>query len=115
MRRWTRRVLGLIVGFGLGWYVAGYLPMDTASFASQAEHGHGAADHASTKSHAGGVDHGHDQGTDAARTLTPTNTEIPWLIPVRNGIIALFVLAVVLGWSVLKLKAPDPPDPASEH
>ena len=106
MNRFTRRTLGIGMGLCIGWYMAGLVGFADAS----AEHG---ADQTQADKSA---DHGsaHDKRPNPALALRTNPKSAVWLAPVRNGIIALFGLAIILGIPTLKLRGPDPPDPA-EH
>ena len=105
MKRMSRRLIAVMLGLALGWYSAALLRVETASFAS-GEHAGAAAD-----AHGTAADHGADGAGHAAEALVPQGDRIPWLGAVRNGVIALFVAAVVIGIPVMKLKGPEPPDP----
>ncbi|MCE9590898.1 MAG: hypothetical protein K8S99_10275 [Planctomycetes bacterium] len=59
---------------------------------------------------------GHDSGAHAASQLVPELRDIPFLQPVLIAVAGLFIAAIVLGIPALKLKSPEPPDPAaSDH
>jgi len=96
MRKLRRRMVGVLVGLILGWYCAGLvgdilpgtLGMTTTAHAAEA----GA----------------HDAGQKAAALLRPTESQIPFFRPVVNTIIALFVLAVVIGLLCRSLGLKDP-------
>ncbi len=57
-----------------------------------------------------GDDH---HGANPATALAPHRQPIPLLGPVLIAAAFLFVAAVVLGIPVMKLKGPEPPDPAA--
>lgn len=107
MKRLTRRTLAIVMGLGLGWWVAGLapqiLPGVEVSFADQNEHAH---------SNEGNSVHGEDS---AASELVPEKKHAPFFKPVLGTIVGLFIAAVVLGIPALKLRGPEPPDPAAAH
>jgi len=147
MNRFTRRLLPVIAGLGLGWYVAGvtpglevtlaqYEPQDTHSLSG--DHGHdqdthdrhnGDSDYAEAPrdtghdmaghgeritdgdSHGGGHDAPHE--VVSAKLLVPQSGQVPWYRMVIGLAVGLFVAAVVLGVPALKLRGPEPPDPAA--
>ena len=131
MNRFTRRTVSAIAGVVLGWYVAGVVPtsglpaLASPSMAEDAHHapaGHtpsGAEGHGLTASdthnNAHNNDHGEaDPALAAANLLVPQAEDIRWYKPVLIAIVGLFVAAVVLGIPALKLRGPEPPDPASD-
>ena len=106
MKRLTR-TLAIVMGLGLGWWVAGLapqiLPGVEASFADQDEHGQA--------SEGQSVEH----EDSAASELVPEKKDAPFYKPVLWAIVGLFIAAVVLGIPALKLRGPEPPDPAAAH
>ena len=126
MKRFTRRTLAAIVGLALGWLVAGMVPgLGTSLAESPAEsHGHHASHgddgHANESdvhdTHGQSGDHGeHDAALDAARLLNPEWGDIGWYPPVLAVAGGLFLAAVVLGVPAMKLRGPEPADPAADH
>ena len=109
MKRFTRRMIAVVLGLVLGWWAAAFVPMGATIFAGDDQssgpaslggHGDGDADH-------------EDDGKQAAEDLIPHRNQIPWLRQVIFGVVALFVAAIVLGIPAMKLKGPDPPDPGA--
>ena len=106
MNCFTRRALGVGLGLCIGWYVAGLIGFANAS----AERGEGPT-HASIPDDHGSAHGGH--ANPALELKLDANASIG-VTPIRNGIIALFVAAILLGIPTLKLRGTDPPDP-EEH
>jgi hypothetical protein len=127
MNRLTRRTVSAIAGVVLGWYVAGVVPtsgpltLASPSMAEDTHHapaGHtpsGAEGHGLTAPDSHSNDHdGSDPALAAANLLVPQAEDIRWYKPVLIAIVGLFVAAVVLGIPALKLRGPEPPDPAAD-
>ena len=109
MFRLTRRTPWILVGLSLGWYAAG-LPLfcGTSVAGESALHEeHGSSTHDGHDDEAGDSDH-------AVRHLVP-RYKPGWLRPVLWTIAGLFVAAVLLGPLSLRLRGPEPPDPAEAH
>ena len=106
------RHLWILVGLCLGWYVAGlplFVGISVAEESALHEE-HGPATHDEGGDEAGGAHH------DAVRHLVPDPLHKPgWLRPVLWTVAGLFVAAVLLGPLSLKLRGPEPPDPAEAH
>lgn len=120
MKRLSRRTFGAVVGLVLGWYICGVTqPMWEAqpSFAHDDPAAHPAsADDASGGAHppaAGATGHKHDEHGHAPN-LVPAEGAAPFIKPVLITAACLFLAAVTLGQFALKLRGPEPPDPAEE-
>lgn len=110
MNRNIRRVVTVIIGLGLGWYVAGVAPLFDNSFAGgdqnhHQESGQGASD----VSHDGG--HEDDAGLLAARQLVPKPEDITWYPAVLIIAAGLWIAALVFGIPASKLRVPEPAEP----
>ena len=98
---------------------AGHDPHDEHGHATEDNHhtgsGHNGHDdeHGTDAAHGGG--HDDDAALAAAGQLVPGPGDIPWFRPVLYVAGGLFVAAVVLGIPALKLRGPEPPDPADTH
>ena len=115
MKRFTRRILGVVAGLALGWYAQGVVSMaqnHDATSTPNVEQSHVTS--ATGNDHSREGDQGH--GDNPATTLRPHQPHIPWLTPVLVAAAGLFAAAVVLGIPAMKIRGPDPPDPAAgEH
>ena len=111
MKRLTRRTLAIVLGLALGWWCAGLAPQIPpavgVSFAEEA-HDTSASDHAAKH----GQEDPHDSGHSGANELVPKEGDTPWFKPVIIATMSLFLAAIVLGIPALKLRGPEPPDPA---
>jgi len=134
MKRFTRRSAAAVVGLVLGWYVAGivfvggpsvvgpgvnYAHASDAAHDSNDDHHHAPVAEDPHGTHDAPGAHGdaaeHDAALAAAGQLVPQQEDIPWFGPVLYVAGGLFVAAVVLGIPALKLRGPEPPDPADTH
>lgn len=118
IRRFTRRAAGILIGLVLGWYIAGMVIQPGVIMADDTNHAatassHAEPDHSATGS---GDGHGHDPALDAAKLLVPGSSgDIFWYGSVLTVAAGLFIAAVVLGAPTLKMRGPEPPDPAVAH
>ena len=121
MSRFTRRTLAVVLGLGLGWYIAGtaghLLP---AVGALRADNPHDQT--ASGEAHPSESRSGDDNlsgdvahGPQAAKDLVPGANDVPFIRPVVYAAAGLFIAAIMLGIPALALRGPEPPDPANEH
>lgn len=134
MKRLARRTLSVVLGLALGWYIAGMVPgvslaIDASHRSDASEHadhhgpahGDGQVHHAASETDAvhgdhDGEDHGdHDPAFAGAKQLVPHWDDIPWFGPMVWTVVGLFVAAVVLGYPALKLRGPEPSEPADDH
>ncbi len=108
MKRWRRRLAGIVVGLSLGYVVAGWwtaLPATAAQ--TEAHHDAPAASH---------PDHSeHSKDAHAATLLSPEGEHLAFVSPVLLTAAGLFVAAVVLGVPALRFRGELPPDPADAH
>ncbi len=121
----TRRSLGILAGLTLGWYAAGLTPGLNPSMAQHDTHhdaapthddhaGHDHDAHQPAPAHADTThDANHHEPIESASLLVPGPGQVDWYRPVLGIIAGLFVAAIVLGIPALKLRGPEPPDPAT--
>ena len=125
MKRLCRRSISILIGLVLGWMVAGMMMGESVSLAEEGHHvehaadsdadtGHGHDDHADhhESAHDG---HENDLAAQAAASLVPKETDIAWYGTVLVLAGGLFLAAILLGYPVMKLSGPEPPDPAADH
>jgi len=119
MKRFSRRLLGAMLGLVLGWWLAG-LVGDRLSGASVslAENPHAAANqpaepggkHAAARNdhehEAGDAGHGHEAFADPG--FVPGAGQTDWYRGVLWAIGGLFVAAIVIGVPRMKLKSDEP-------
>ena len=99
---------------GLG---ANYAHASDAAHDSHDDHGDPAQEsHSTDDAHdAHSADAEHDVALAAAGQLVPQPEDIPWFGPMLYVVVGLFVAAVVLGIPALKMRGPEPVDPADTH
>ncbi len=131
MRRSAQRILAVVTGLVLGWYLAGMLPGIGASLAVEqaGEPPHAQTSHAADQplpehdtkhgtlppsSHGGHTDHRSPHENDAIHLL-PKPHDMTWFRAVVWSAAGLFVAALVLGIPALKLKGEEPPEPVAGH
>jgi len=113
MKRKALRLMGILFGAWLGLYVGGLWGNNViVAESGQDHHGH---DHSADSSDHDGHDHGDHSGPHAADLLKPGENDAPWYSSVLVIAGGLFVAAVLLGIPAMKLKGPEPPDPADDH
>lgn len=97
MKRWARRILAVLLGLCLGWYVAGFapawLPGLEVSLAGEAEYGR--QDHAPSDADAPEVHKGDD--VRGAEQLVPNAWDKRMIKPVIGIAAGLFAAAVLAG------------------
>ncbi|MEX0777276.1 MAG: hypothetical protein WD042_16350 [Phycisphaeraceae bacterium] len=103
MKRWSRRVLAVIVGLSLGWYAAGWMP---AAIRAEA-----VTPHAERQAGGHGTAGGDAHATAPAKELVPQTEHAAWFGTLLIAIIGLFGAAVVLGIPAMKLRTPEAPEP----
>ena len=114
MKRWHRRLLGVVVGLVLGWTAAGWIDAGPRGYAEGAS-----GDHAE-QTHDPGSSHGPTAGEQLAR-----HAELAWLPYVLGATVGLFIAAAVFGPWAMRFAGPwpasdgstNPPDAsaASDH
>lgn len=107
MKPWIRRALSVIVGLGLGWYVAGLAPtfLQAKETPVEARQDQGEQSLASQSA---------DGHSSPAAMLVPAHDDVKWFGTMAGAAAGLFVAALVLGIPALRYKSPEPPT-ASSH
>lgn len=125
VKRFAVKFVAAVLGLWLGWQAAGVamtqVPGPEQAFVRQAtatatlaakeaapagDAGKAAKEGAKT----GGADH-----PESTHLLKPGQGQTPWYGQVKFWIAGLFVLAAIIGPLAMKLKTPEPPDPADAH
>ena len=113
MNRTTCRAVGIVAGIVLGIYAAGalepVLPFVGVSLAGTSNDDHAGDDTDRP------TDGDHDELANLAEPLLPQPEHVTWYRPVLWGAIWLFAGALVIGGVSLKLRGPEPPEPADSH
>lgn len=119
MKRRTRKTFAILIGLMLGWFAVGLLDMgsvDRFALANetpttpQVQEPIDSTDESndiSTRSHGGDNDH-QDAGQIAAGYLVPEKSDAAYFSTVLWIILALFILAVLIGVVVHKMGHADP-------
>ncbi len=126
VKRFGLKFVGVVLGLWLGWQAAGVammqVPGPEQEFARQAattatmaaaKESAPAGDAGKATGHdgkAGGAEH-----PESTHLLKPGEGQTPWYGRVVFWAVALFVLAAIIGPLAMKLKTPEPPDPADAH
>lgn len=120
MRWMKRRALAVLLGLGLGWYVASFVgdypsAMTWAENTDSEEH-HGEVDaealvhHAKDQSLHGETDH--IRVAVEAVKLNVEADDAPFIRPVLIAVVILFATAPILGKLAVNICGPEPADPA---
>lgn len=103
MKRWTLKLLGIVLGMSIGWMAAGWMTRDTLASDHRADHP--SLEHADDKPH-------DDPGAAGLAALVPQADDVPWLGPMLTALVGLFAAAVVIGIPSLKYQTPVSPQAA---
>lgn len=107
------RTVGIVLALCMGWYAAGLQDSRASGDGhDHSKHGHTQNDAASNTA---GDDHHAGHAGDAAKLLKPQPGDAPWyssMLLIAGG---LFVAAIVIGYPAMKIKGPEPADPADDH
>ena len=109
MKRFSRRLVGALIGLALGWWLAGVWGDYWAGVHTLH------AENAPGQTHAAEQAHEEQHEAHADPNFVPGEGQTDWYRSVVLAAAGLFIAAVLIGLPVSRLRREAPPEPAPSH